>query len=102
LRGRTSIVGSCLRDAWRIGARVACGWRGADRRSCRGPCERVLLSPGDALNVDQLLDDLLQRGVVQRELPPQHPQRQAAVLFEVAPHLTDDVEEIHRADSASS
>ena len=72
-------------------------WRRVSR-----PRERVLFSPCYALNVDQLLDDLLQRSVVQLELPPQHPQGQAAVLLEVTPHLTDDVEEIHPADSASS
>jgi hypothetical protein len=50
---------------------------------------------------DQLLDDLLQRVVVQGELPPQHPQGDAAVLLEVAAHLANDLEEIHRGDSSS-
>src|SRR5262249_19724815 len=65
-------------------------------------CERVVFPPGYTLNVDQLLDDLLQRLVVQLELAPQHPQGQAAGLLKMAPHLADHVEEIHRVDSASS
>jgi hypothetical protein len=70
-----------------VGEGLACGRRrghlgasGPGRRVSR-PCEGVLFSLGDALNVDQLLDDLLRRAVVQRELPPQHPQGQAAVLL---------------------
>jgi hypothetical protein len=66
------------------------------------PGERVLFSLRHTLNVDQLLDDLFQRAVIELELPPQHPQRQTTVLLEMAPNLADNVEEIHRTDSASS
>jgi hypothetical protein len=52
--GSQDLLGEVLRC---IGARVACRRRDADRRSWRGPCERVLLSPGDPLNVDELPDD---------------------------------------------
>ncbi len=93
------LVGEVFRG---VRARVAFRRRDAARRRCRGPCERVLLAPGDALHVDQLLDDLLERVVVQLELSPQHPQGQAAVLFEVMPHLANDVEEIHGGEFASS
>jgi hypothetical protein len=60
--GGEDLLGEVLRG---VRTRVACGRRGADRRGRRRPRERVLLSPGDALNVNQLLDDLLQRAVVQ-------------------------------------
>src|SRR5262245_32208471 len=80
---------------WRLRLRAA-------RCGVSRPCERVLFSPCYAQNIDQLLDDLLQRVVVQLELSPQHPQGQTTVLLEVTPYLTDDVEKVHRADSASS
>jgi hypothetical protein len=35
------------------------------------------------------------------ELLPQHAQRHPAVLLQVAPHVADDVEEIHGVDSES-
>ena len=66
----------------------------ARRRGC-GPGERVVLAYGHALVVDKLLDDLRERVVVERELSLEHPVGQAAALFEVPPHLVDDLEQAH-------
>jgi hypothetical protein len=38
------------------------------------PCEGFLLSPGDALDVDEFLDEFLQRVVVELKLSPHHAQ----------------------------
>ena len=89
----------------RVRARVAFG-RGrrhlrprlARRRGC-GPGERVVLAYGNALVVDKLHDDLRERVVVERELSPEHPVGQAAALFEVPPHLADDLEQAHAEHS---
>jgi hypothetical protein len=91
-----------------VGAGVACGRRRGHFRAGRlchrvsRPRERVLLSPGDPLNVDQFFDNLLERTVVQFELAPKYPEGYPTVLLEVTPHVTDDVEEVHRTGSASS
>ena len=70
----------------------------ARRRGC-GPGERLVLAYGHVLVVDKLLDDLRERVVVERELSPEPQVGQAAALFEVPPHLADNLEQAHAEHS---
>jgi hypothetical protein len=57
------------------------------------------LASGNVLVIDKLLDDLRERVIVERELAPEHPTGQAAALFEISPHLMDDLEQAHTEHS---
>jgi len=65
------------------------------------PRKQIILARGDLLDVNELLDEFFERLVVELVLPFQHTQRDAAVLFEVATHLADDIQEIRRHDRSS-
>jgi hypothetical protein len=86
------------------GQRGCPGWRcGRRRRPHRiGPDEDpALLIHRQALAVDDLIFEVIQRSVVQLALPLQGPIRQAAPLAQQRDHLIHDGDKIHRLSSHS-
>ena len=63
-----------------------------ERHRDREPGERIVLADSNVLLVDQHLDHLRKRVVVEGELALEHSTGQAASLLEAPPYLSDDLE----------
>src|SRR5262245_553724 len=71
--------------------------RGLGPRGRAYPCERTPVSPGDLLDVDQLLDELGERWFVEVKLALEGAERDATLLFEVLLRTTNTLQEGHRS-----